>query len=101
MVDNDPRSTAPRALRASVGLTILAAALLVCGAAVEATDNLHGSSADGSGSSSHPATTVRPTHARPHLSETPSPNCPPPTSPAHLPGPTAIATPGGGPFTRC
>lgn len=108
MVDSEPRSTASRALRASVGLTVLATALLACGAAVEATGNLLGPSANGGGSGSHPATTVQPTRPRPSprprprlcLSEAPSPSCPPPTSPAHLPRPTAIATAGDGSVTR-
>jgi hypothetical protein len=93
MMDVDPRSTASRALRASVGLTALAAALLACGAAVEVTGNLLDSSANGSSGSSHPATTVQPTHARSRVSEAPSPNRrPPPTSPAYLPRPTTTAT---------
>lgn len=100
MMDTDPRSTASRALRASVGLTALAAALLACGAAVEATGDLLGSSANGSGSGSHPATTVQPTPARSHVSETPSPTRPLPTSPVYPPRPTTIATAGGGSFTQ-
>ncbi|WP_405727471.1 hypothetical protein OG607_24765 [Streptomyces sp. NBC_01537] len=82
MMDVDPRSTASRALRASVGLTALAAALLVCGAAVEVTGNLL----------VPPATAVQPTHTRSRASEAPSPDRPPPTSPAHLPSPTTTAT---------
>ena len=94
MMDVDPRSTASRALRASVGLTALATALLVCGAAVEVTGNLLGPSANGSSGSSHPATTVQPTHShsRSRVSEAPSPDRPPPTSPAYLPRPTTTAT---------
>lgn len=90
MRDIDSRSTASRTRRASLGLTALAVALLVCGAAVEATGNLLDSTADGSGSGEHPATTVQPTHSR--VSEAPSPDRPPPTSPAHLPSPTTTAT---------
>lgn len=95
----DPRATASRALRASVGLTVLAATLLTCGAAVEATGNLLGPSVKGSPGGSPPPTTVHPTPAHPHPSEPPSPSCPPPTSPTHLPRPTASATAGGGSFT--
>ena len=91
MTDVDPRSTASRTLRASVGLTALAAALLICGAAVEATANLHGSPANGS-SSPHPTPTVHPTQTRSHAPEAPSPDRPPPTSPAYLPRPTTTAT---------
>ncbi|MEV0484070.1 hypothetical protein AB0I69_26100 [Streptomyces sp. NPDC050508] len=85
MTDIEPRSTASRTLRASVGLTALAAALLTCGAAVEVTGNLLGSPANGSGRSSHPTPTVHPTPTRSRASETPSPNRPPPTSPTYLP----------------
>ncbi|MCX5423807.1 hypothetical protein [Streptomyces sp. NBC_00078] len=92
MMDVDPRSTASRPLRASVGLTRLAAVLLVCGAAVQVTGNLVGSSANGGGSGSHPAPTVQPSHPRSRATEAPSPDHPPPTSPAHLPRPTATAT---------
>lgn len=98
MMDVDPRSTASRPLCASVGLTALAAALLVCGASVEVTGNLLGSSANGSGSGSHPATTVQPTHTRSRVSEAPSPDRPPPTSPAYLPRPTTTATATGSPL---
>jgi hypothetical protein len=100
MTDIDPRSTASRAQRASAGLTALAAALLVCGAAVEVTGNVLDSSANGSGGGSHPSTTVQPTHTRSHVSETPSPDRPAPTSPAYLPGPTATATATGSSFNR-
>ncbi len=92
MTDIDPRSTASRTLRASVGLTALAAALLTCGAAVEVTGNLLASPANGSGRGSHPTPTAQPTPTRSHASDTPSPNRPPPTSPAHLPSPTTTAT---------
>jgi hypothetical protein len=92
MMDIDPRSTASRTLRASVGLTALAAALLTCGAAVEVTGNLLGPSANGSSGSSHPATPAQPTHTRSRASEAPSPDRPPPTSPAYLPSPTTTAT---------
>lgn len=95
MTDIDPRSTASRPLRASVGLTVLASALLVCGAAVQVTGNLLGSSANGAGSGgesgdgrgSHPSTTVHPSHTRPRTPQAPSPDRPPPTSPTHLPKP--------------
>ncbi|WP_369225615.1 hypothetical protein AB5J52_32520 [Streptomyces sp. R39] len=91
MTDVDPPSTASRTLRASVGLTALAATLLVCGAAVEATGNLLDSSAQRSGSS-HPATTAHPAPTRSRASETPPPHRPPTASPTCPPRPTVIAT---------
>jgi len=95
MMDVDPRYPAPRALRASVGLTTLAAALLICGAAVETTGNLLDSSAHGS-SSSHPTTPAQPTHTHTHThtraSKTPTPDRPPQTSPAYRPSPTITTT---------
>ncbi|SEG49403.1 hypothetical protein SAMN05216223_105483 [Actinacidiphila yanglinensis] len=95
----DPRSTTSRSLRASVGLTVLAAVLLTCGAAVEATGNLRGSAADGSGSGSPPATTVRPTHTSPHPGAHPTPHSrapevpspPTPTVRTSPPSPTTLA----------
>ncbi|WP_369393285.1 hypothetical protein AB5J72_41330 [Streptomyces sp. CG1] len=92
MTDVDPRSTASRTLRASVGLTALAATLLVCGAAVEATGNLLGTSANGSSGSSHLTPTVHPTHTRSRASEAPSQHRPPSTSPSYLPTHTTTAT---------
>ncbi|MER7182897.1 hypothetical protein ABT404_26080 [Streptomyces hyaluromycini] len=88
----DSRSTASRSLRASVGLTALAVALLVCGAAVEATGNLRDSAENGSGGGSHPATTPPPTHARSRAPEVPPPHRSPPASPTYLPTPTAAPT---------
>lgn len=96
MRDIDSRSAASRTRLASVGLTALAVALLVCGAAVEATGNLLDSTADGSGGGSHPATTVHPTPTRSRASEAPSPHRSPPTSPIYPPRPTATATANGG-----
>ncbi|WP_089098655.1 hypothetical protein [Streptomyces hyaluromycini] len=89
----DSRSTASRSLRASVGLTALAVALLVCGAAVEATGNLRDSAGNGSGGGSHPATTPPPTHARSRAPEVPPPHRSPPASPTYLPTPTPTAAP--------
>ncbi|WP_406440793.1 hypothetical protein OHB00_34975 [Streptomyces sp. NBC_00631] len=106
MTDVDPRSASSRTLRASVGLTALAATLLVCGAAVEATGNLLDSSAHGSDGSSHPATTVHPppTHAPSpapsRAAEAPSPDRSTPTSPTRLPRPTATATATAAPLNR-
>lgn len=92
MTDVDPRSTASRTLRASVGLTALAATLLVCGAAVEATGNLLDSSAHGSGAGSHPTTTAHPSPTRSRASDRPPPHRPPPTSPTYPPRPTTTTT---------
>ncbi len=92
----DSRSTASRSLRASVGLTALAVALLLCGAAVEATGNLRDSSANGNSGSSHPATTAPPTHAPSRAPsrapEVPPPHRSPPASPTNLPTATPTAT---------
>lgn len=57
MRDVEPRSAAPRALRASAGLTALAVVLLAGGAAVEATGNLVVPPAKGS--QSHPPPPAR------------------------------------------
>ncbi|GAA2621458.1 hypothetical protein [Streptomyces tubercidicus] len=111
MTDIDPRPTTSRRRRAATGLTALAVALLACGAAVEVTGNLLGPPANGTGTGtgSHPAKTVQPSHPRSHAPETPPPHHPPrpdrpptdrlpspdhplPTAPADLPAPTAVAT---------
>ncbi|MBF9068405.1 hypothetical protein [Streptacidiphilus fuscans] len=81
MTDVDSGLSATRALRASVGLTVLAAVLLACGAAVQATGSLQGPSANGGGSVTRPTTTARPVH--------PVPTFPIPTHPA--PPPTCVA----------
>ncbi|MEB8337194.1 hypothetical protein [Streptomyces endophyticus] len=97
MMDIEPRYTVSRPQRASAGLTALAVALLVCGAAVQVTGNLLGAPGSGSGGGSRPSTSVQPTdtrsdpHPRPRSrdSATPSPDHPPRTStaPTRLPGP--------------
>jgi hypothetical protein len=99
MRDIDSRSAASRTRRASVGLTALAVALLICGAAVETTGNLLDSTPKGNGGSSPPATTVHPTPTRSRASEAPSPSRPPSTSPSYTPRPTT-ATTGGSPNGR-
>ncbi|WP_052440582.1 hypothetical protein [Streptacidiphilus anmyonensis] len=106
MADVDPRFAASRTLRASVGLTVLAVALLGCGATAEATGNLLGSSAPAGGSGSAPAPTApprtglpsapwtdRPVHGRPHGLGAPSPCCALPTSPVRPPTPTFTPQP--------
>lgn len=65
MTDTDSRFTADRAVRASVGLTTLAAVLLTFGAAVEATGNFSGPSANAPGGGAHPTTTHQSPHPQP------------------------------------
>lgn len=88
----DPRSTTSRALRASVGLTVLAAVLLTCGAAVEATGNLRGSATDGSGGGSPPAATARPTRASPRPGAHPSTHSRAPVMPSSRPPTPTVRT---------
>jgi len=86
MRDIDSRSAASRTRRASVGLTALAVALLICGAAVEATGNLLDSTPHGNGGGSHPTPTTS------GASKTPSTSRPPSTSPPTSPKPTTTTT---------
>jgi hypothetical protein len=88
MPDTDPRPAGSRALRASVGFTALAAALLICGAAVEVTGSVAGSPADGTGGGVRPAPT-----ARPRNSAKPLPHRPSPTAPNRPNGPTPSTPP--------
>ncbi len=87
MMDSEPRFTASRAQRVSVGLTVLAVALLTCGAAVETTGNVLHSPASGSGGGPRPTTTARPTRTRSRVAVVPSPCCPQPTPSVYLPDP--------------
>jgi len=90
MTDSEPRFTSSRALRASVGLTALAAVLLACGAAVETTGNLLAPTANTTGTTPHPAPPVHPPRPLPR------PSTPPPTYPPRhpTPTPTSAATTG-------
>ncbi|MER5437549.1 hypothetical protein [Streptomyces sp. NPDC002790] len=105
MTDIESRATATRRRRASTGLTALAVALLVCGAAVEATGHLldtpGNGSGNGSGSGPRPATTAQPSHTRSRAAEpthTPPHSPPPdrrlPTAPSLPPSPTPTAASG-------
>lgn len=87
MMDSEPRFTASRAQRVSVGLTVLAVALLTGGAAVETTGNVLHSPTGGSGSGPRPTTTALPTHTRSQVAVVPSPCCPQPTQPVYPPDP--------------
>lgn len=105
-MDSDPRTTPSRAQRAAVGLSVLAAALLACGGAVEAAGNLFGPTADaGGGGGTRPATVLRPTFGPPTVPPTvtasPSPSCPLPTPPLPTPPPpTPQPEPSGTATTR-
>lgn len=91
---SDPSTPVPRALRASVGLSVLAAVLLACGGAVEAAGNLLGPSTSGDRGGSHP-TAPAPVRPTPDISSSPaapSPSCPPSASPTQLPEPLPTAT---------
>lgn len=90
----DPGLTAPRALRTSVALTLLAAPLLVCSAAVVVAGSLQSSSVSGGGSAPRPMTTAQPARSGVAAPVTALPSCLrvpfPPTcsddgSPAHHP----------------
>ncbi|MFZ3572088.1 hypothetical protein ACOKM5_34740 [Streptomyces sp. BH097] len=96
MMDVEPRYTVSRPQRAAAGLTALAVALLVCGAAVEVTGNVLGAPEKGRGGGSHPATSAQPTDTASSAPATPPPGHPPQTStaPTHPPGPTITATSG-------
>ncbi|MFZ3555675.1 hypothetical protein [Streptomyces sp. BH055] len=82
MMDVEPRYTVSRPRRASAGLTALAVALLVCGAAVEVTGNVLGAPEKGRGGGSHPATSVQPSDTSSRAPEKPSPDSPPRASTA-------------------
>lgn len=91
----DLRTPAPRALRASVGLSVLAAVLLACGGVVELTDDVFGSPVNGGGGGSHPATPARVHPTTPEVSSpaaTPSASCSPSASSTEPSEPTSTAT---------